>query len=116
MEFKLSKSGLFLQRLPKFSAVHASNLTANVSSSLFVTTPMSLDLEMTLDNVPHDVRKNLDNKRLMFLKYYREDSNLLGNQLWDKEFTDRITTEFLHFLLKKMTFSMRQWRWRDVVR
>lgn len=82
--FKLSKRGLFLQKLSKFSAVHASNLAANVSSSLFVTNPMSLVLEITLYDVQREVRNELDNEILMFLKRYREDSNLLGYQLLDK--------------------------------
>ena len=84
MAFKLSKRGLFLQKLSKFSAVHASNLAANVSSSLFVTNPMSLVLEITLYDVQREVRNELDNEILMFLKRYREDSNLLGYQLLDK--------------------------------
>ena len=67
--------------MPKFSSVHASNLADNVSSSFFVTTPMSLVLEIMLDNVPHEVRKDLDNVSLMFLKRYLEDSNLVGHQL-----------------------------------
>ena len=99
MEFNLSKHGLFLQKLPKFSAVHTSDLVDNVSSSFFVTTPTSIDLEMLLDNVPREVRKDLDTVSLIVLKCYRENFNLVGHQLRDEEFTDHIKTEPLHFLL-----------------
>ena len=105
MHFKLSKRGLLLQKLPKVFAVHASNLAGNVSSSLLVTTPISLALEITLDSVTYVVRKYLDNESLMFLKRYREDSNLLGRQLWDREFTDHITTELLFSSLIKYIFQ-----------
>ena len=68
MNFKLSKFGLFLQKLPKFSAVHASNLVANVSYTFFVATPMSLALETMLDNVPNEARKDLGDASLIFIK------------------------------------------------
>ena len=45
---------------------------------------MSLVLEITLYDVQREVRNELDNEILMFLKRYREDSNLLGYQLLDK--------------------------------
>ena len=57
VDFKLSKCGLFLQKLPKFSDVHASNVAANVSSTFFVTTRMILALCITLDNVPHELER-----------------------------------------------------------
>ena len=110
IEFKLSKRGLFLQKLPKFSAVHASNLVAKASSSLLVTTPISLNLETMLDNVPLEVKKRIDNDHVMLIKRHREDSYLLGNKLWDEEFTDHIAAELLHFHFNKTPFSMRYMR------
>ena len=92
VDFKLIKCGLLLQKLPKFSTIHASNLAANVSSSQLVTTPTSLALEMLLDNVPRVVRNNLNNESLMFLERYRQDFNFVGHQMCDKDFTAHITT------------------------
>ena len=66
---------------------------------------MSVALEITLDNVPHEVGNDLDNVSLMFLKRYREDFNLLGRQLWDREFTDHITSELLFSSLIKYIFQ-----------
>ena len=83
---------MFIQNLPKISAVQASNLAANVSSSPLVTTPVSLYFETTLDNVPLKVKKRIENDLLMFIKHHREDSCLLGNKLWDEDFIDHIAT------------------------
>ena len=92
-EFKCSKRGIFLQNLPKFSAVQDSNLAANTSPSPLVTTLVSISFEIILDNVPLEVKKRIDNDLLIFIKHHREDPYLLGNKLWNEEFTDQITTE-----------------------
>ena len=57
-----------------------------------------------LDNVPSDIIKNIENYLLKFVKHRREYSYLLGNELWDDNFTNHITTELWCFQLKKHIF------------
>ena len=49
-----------------------------------MTAPVILVLEIALDNVPLEAKKETDNDHLMFVKCHREDSYLLGNKLLDK--------------------------------
>ena len=100
-EFKRSKRGMFLQNLPKFSAVPVSNLATNISFSPLVTTPMNLEFETTLDNVPTGFIKSMDDDLLQFIKHCREDSCLLGNKLWDEDLIYHIAIELWCFQLKK---------------
>ena len=67
---------------------------------------MSLSLEITLDNDLYMVKDEIDDEILMFLEFYRKDSNFLGHQVWYKVFIDHITIEMLHFRLKKTLSSM----------
>ena len=74
--------------------------------SPLVNTPISLALETTLENVPTDVTKSIDDNILKIIKHHREDSCFSGNKLWDEYFTDHVATELWHFQLKKNIFSM----------
>ena len=62
-------------------------------SSPLLFTPMSLAFEMTLDNVTSGVIKNIYNDLLKFFKHHKDDSYLLGNKIWDDDFTNRIAIE-----------------------
>ena len=106
-EFKNSKRGMFLKTLPKFSTTSGSDLVTSISSSPLVHAPMSLALKRTLDHVPVGVIERIDKDLINFVVCHIEDSYLLGNELWDDNFTNHTTTELWHFQLKK-TDSSRQ--------
>ena len=101
-ELKNSKRGMFLN-----STTSASDLAISMSSSPLVHAPMSLALKRTLDHVPVGVIERIDKDLINFVVCHIEDSYLLGNELWDDNFTNHTTTELWHFQLKK-TDSSRQ--------
>ena len=60
-----------------------------------------------IDHVPDGVIKRIDKELIKFIMRHIEDSYLLGNALWDDNFTNHITTELWYFQLENID-SLRQ--------
>ena len=56
-----------MKNLPKFTDAPASELVSSMSFSPFVLTPMSLALQIMLNQVPADFIKCIDKKRIKFI-------------------------------------------------
>ena len=100
-KFKNSKGGTCLKNIPKLSDVPALELAFSMSFSPFVLNPMSLALWIMLNQVPSGVIKCMCKDLVKFILHHKEDSCLLGNELWDKNFANYVTIELWYFRLKK---------------
>ena len=98
--FKNSKRGTHIKNIPKFSTAPASDLATSVSFSPLVLTPMSLAFNALLNQVPVGVFQSVDKELLQFMSRYREDSNLLGQDLRSEVFCKHLSTE-LQFLFHR---------------
>ena len=60
-----------------------------------------------IDHVLDSVIKRIDKDLIKFIMWHIKDSYLLGNVLWDDNFTNHITTELWYFQLENID-SLRQ--------
>ena len=101
--FKKSKICACIQNMPKFNAVNSSNLTHTLSASLFVMTPICLALEVVLKQLPAGVMKCVGAQLIEFFNDYKQNSNLLGHDLWDAHFRKLMSVELQFYHQKRNT-------------
>ena len=99
--FKNSKRSACVKNLPKFSILASSRLANTLSLSPFVLTPINQPLGALLKQVLSGVMKCVDTNLIQFIKNYKQDSNLLGHNLWDKLFRNQMSVELQLYYPKR---------------
>ena len=62
---------------------------------------MSQALEIMSNQIPASIVKSINKDLMHFTMLCREDSNMLGHDLWDDNFTKQIHTELQFYLLRR---------------